>query len=314
MLGRVSFQSYEPRFLKSPLSKNDKAQKTTSKDPPNKVTINKTYLDEAIKALLPSFFRLITEIQTNDGLLTSVAKSIRAFQNILKANTESAPAKFKHIRFPELDDCEQVDTDDMKMSLLSLLETLQYGTFDNIFEAWRCIRGEPILPHNFSCDDLKHELILFQFESNRKILVWPQPLDKYELSRIFDLPRNNFVNITSTNECFKITVQRDYAEYVVEPIVNDSTTTEAPPWSIPFVEFLKFVDRTKKWHHNIVDQYIINVIDKNYLGTGPFSFLIYSNWFLKDIGLITKTGDSDESSNGEGDNNSEASSRVSDGK
>ena len=76
MLGRVSFQSFEPRFLKSPLSKNDKAQKTTSKDPPNKVTINKTYLDEAIKALLPSFFCLITEIQTNDGLLTSVAKSI----------------------------------------------------------------------------------------------------------------------------------------------------------------------------------------------------------------------------------------------
>ena len=232
----------------------------------------------------------------------------------MKSNTESAPAKFKHIRFPELDDCEQFDTDDMKMSLLSLLETLQYGTFNNIFEAWHCIRGEPILPHNFSCDDLKHELVLFQFESNRKILVWPQPLDKYELSRIFDLPRTNFVNITSTNKCFKITVQRDYAEYVVEPIVNDSTTTEAPPWSIPFVEFLKFVDRTKIWHHNIVDQYEKNVIDKNYLRMRPFSFLIYSNWFLKDIGLITKTGDSDELSNGEGDNNSEASSRVSDGK
>ena len=135
----MSFQSFEPRFLKSPLSKNDKAQKTTSKDPPNRVTINKTYLDEAIKALLPSFFCLITEIQTNDGLLRIVAKSIRAFENILKANTETAPAKFKHIRFPELDDCKQVDTDDMKMSLLSLLETLQYGKFDNIFEAWCCI-------------------------------------------------------------------------------------------------------------------------------------------------------------------------------
>ena len=54
--------------------------------------------------------------------------------------------------------------------------------------------------------------------------------------------------------------------------------------------------------------------EENYLGTTSFEFLIFSNWFLKDIGVITKTGDSDETSNGEGDNNSEASPRVSDGK
>ena len=53
---------------------------------------------------------------------------------------------------------------------------------------------------------------------------------------------------------------------------------------------------------------------ENYLGTESFDFLIFSKWFLKDIGVITKTGDSDETSNGEGDNNSEASSGVSDGK
>ena len=101
---------------------------------------------------------------------------------------------------------------------------------------------------------------------------------------------------------------------MVEPIVNDSTTTDGPPGSLPFVEFIKFVDGTKKWHHNIVDQYSNNMSGENYLGTESFEFLIFSNWFLKDIGVITKTGDSDETSNGEGDNNSEASSRVSDGK
>ena len=135
----MSFQSFKPRFLKAPLSKNDKAQKTTSIDPPNRVTIDKTHLDEAIKALLPSFFGLITEIQTNEGLLTSVAKSIRAFENAVNQSSKSASAQFHGVRFPALDDNAQVDTDDMKMSLLSLLETLQYGTFDNIFEAWRCI-------------------------------------------------------------------------------------------------------------------------------------------------------------------------------
>ena len=107
----------------------------------------------------------------------------------MKTNTESAPAQFKHIRFPKRDDREQVDTDDMEMSLLSLLETLQYGTFDNIFEAWRCIRGEPILPHNFSRDDLKHELDLFQFESKRNILVWPQTPHVIELKKHFALPK-----------------------------------------------------------------------------------------------------------------------------
>ena len=240
------------------------------------------------------FFGLTTEIQTNEELFKRVGRSIRTFENIMKTNTESAPAQFKHIRFPKLDDSEQVDTDDMKMSLLSLLETLQYGKFDNIFEAWRCIQGEPVLPPNFNCEDLKHELVLFQFESSRKILLWPQPPNAFELSKHFNKPREDFANITSSDECFKIAVHRDYAEYVVEPIVNDSTTTKGPPWSFPFVEFLKLVDRSKKWHHNIVDQYAKNEMDNIDDGIRHFEFLIYSNWFLKDTGVITKTGDSDE--------------------
>jgi hypothetical protein len=130
----------------------------------------------------------------------------------------------------------------------------------------------------------------------------------------FDKPRGHFTDITSNDECFKITVHRDYAEYVVEPIVNESITTEGLPWSFPFVELLKLVDRSKKWHHNIVSQYAKNDIDNNDDGRQPFEFLMYLNWFLKDIGLITKTGNSEESSNGDSDNISEASSRVSDGK
>ena len=232
----------------------------------------------------------------------------------MKANTETAPAQFKHIRFPELDDCEQVDTDDMKMSLLSLFETLQYGNFENIYEAWRCIRGEPVLPPNFNHDDLKHELVLFQFESNRKVLVWPQPPNVFELSKHFDKPRGHFKNITSNDKCFKITVQKDYAEYVFEPIVNESITTEGPPWSIPFVELLNIVTNSKKWYHNIISQYSKTVLDKKNSQGLPFEFLVFSKWYLKDIGLITKTGESDELSNGDSDNISDASSRVSDGK
>ncbi len=101
---------------------------------------------------------------------------------------------------------------------------------------------------------------------------------------------------------------------MVEPIVNDATTTEGPPWSFPFVELLKLVDKSKEWQHNIVSQYSKKEIDNNIDGSQPFEFLIYSKWFLKDIGLITKTGDSDKSSNGNSDHISEASSHVSDGK
>jgi hypothetical protein len=303
-----------PIFKIPALSKNDKAQKTTSKDPPNKVTINKTYLDETIKALIQSFFGLMTEIESNEELFKSVERSIGTFQTTMKANKDTAPKEFTRIRFPKRGDREPVDIEDMEESLLSLLETLQFGTFDNIFEAWRCIRGEPILPYNFSRDDLYHELELFQFESEREILVWPETPNVIELQKHFEIPKKKLATMTSNNECFKITVNPNYVQHVIEPIVSNSTTTEGPPGSLPFVEILKFVDETKKWHHNIVDQYGKNMSEGNYLGTESFEFLIFSDWFLKDIGVVTKTGDSDETSNGEGDNNSEASSRVSDGK
>ena len=107
----------------------------------------------------------------------------------MKANFKTAPKEFKNIRFPKPDNHDPVDINDMEMSLLSLLETLQYGTFDNIFEAWRCIRGEPILPHNFSRDDLYHELELFQFESKRNILVWSRTPHVIELKKHFALPK-----------------------------------------------------------------------------------------------------------------------------
>ena len=73
-----------PIFKIPALSKNEKTQKTTSKDLPNKVTISKTYLDEVIKALVTYFFRLITEIQTNEELFTSISRSIRSFEQAMK--------------------------------------------------------------------------------------------------------------------------------------------------------------------------------------------------------------------------------------
>ncbi len=56
------------------------------------------------------------------------------------------------------------------------------------------------------------------------------------------------------------------------------------------------------------------MLDKKNSQGLPFEFLVFSKWYLKDIGLITKTGESDELSNGNSDNISEASSRVSDEK
>ena len=56
------------------------------------------------------------------------------------------------------------------------------------------------------------------------------------------------------------------------------------------------------------------MLDKKNSQGLPFEFLVFLKWYLKDIGLITKTGESDELSNGNSDNISDASSRVSDGK
>jgi len=192
-----------PIFKIPALSKNDKAQKTTSKDQPNKVAINKTYLDEKITALIQSYFDLISDIETNEEEFVSVEESIGTFETILKANFKTAPKEFKNIRFPKPDNHDPVDTDDMEKSLLSLLETLQYGTFKNIFEAWRCIRGEPILPHNFSRDDLYHELELFQFESKRNILVWSRTPHVIELKKHFVLPKKNIPTLLQTMNASK---------------------------------------------------------------------------------------------------------------
>ena len=123
--------------------------------------------------LVPTFLGLITEIQIKEELVESVSRSIRTFKSAIKKSPDSASSPFIHVRFPELGDRAQVDTDDMQISLSSLLETLQYGKFDNIFEAWHCIRVEPVLPPNFNYEDLKQELVLFMFESHQKILVWP---------------------------------------------------------------------------------------------------------------------------------------------
>jgi hypothetical protein len=73
-----------PIFNIPPILKNDKAQKMTTEDLSNKITLSKTYLEASIKALVPTFFGLITEIHTNEILLTSVSRSIRMFKYAMK--------------------------------------------------------------------------------------------------------------------------------------------------------------------------------------------------------------------------------------
>jgi hypothetical protein len=146
------------------------------------------------------------------------------------------------------------------------------------------------------------------------MLVWYDTPKGKTLVKHFNKLQGHFSNIPESDKCFKVTSHKCFAEYVFEPIVNDATITEGPPWTFPFVEFFKLVVKSKKWHHNMTSQsWQIENYDDD-VEEQPLKFLIYSNWCLKDIVIITETGNTDESSDGDSDNISEASSHVPDGK
>ena len=118
-----------------------------------------------------------------------------------------------------------------------------------------------------------------------------------------------FTNAPENDECIKIMIHKDNTEYIFEPIVNDVTIMEAPAWTFPFIETLRLVVKFNTRHDNMANQSLQNENFNNDEGA-PLEFLICSTYFLKDIRIIAKTGDTDESSNGDCDNISEASSHV----
>jgi hypothetical protein len=214
-------------------------------------------------AMVPDLLNIICDIHANNMFLKGTTQGILMFKHAKQNFPNFASSPFSGVKFPKIDTCEHVDTDEMKESLLSLLETLHCGKFDNIFETWPFIWPGPLLPPNFDRDDLRKQLTLFLFESDRRRLVWGDTPKHYALEKHFNKPPGHFSNIPENDKCFKITIHKDYAEYVFEPIVNDVTITEGPPWAFPSVAFLKLVIKSKEWHHNMTSQSLQNEDDDN---------------------------------------------------
>ncbi len=96
---------------------------------------------------------------------------------------------------------ERVETDELKESVLSLLEMLQYGKYDNIFKAWHHIQSGPLLQPDFDRNNFKMELTIFLFMEQNACLNDAPKQDS--LGKHFDKPSGHFYNILKTTSASK---------------------------------------------------------------------------------------------------------------
>ena len=153
---------------------------------------------------------------------------------------------------------------------------------------------------------------MVQFESNQNVIGFYAVATK-TLVKHFKKPKEFFPKRRENDECFMVTVHQNWAQFIFDPIVKDEAAPETTEWCLSFVELLKIVGKSKKWQHNLADQTLddesVPNNKKNIL-----EFVIFSNDFLKGMGLNENNEDMDNTVGEESDGMSAASSRMSDGK
>lgn len=129
------------------------------------------------------------------------------------------------------------------------------------------------------------------------------------LDQQFNKPSGHFAELPENDECFFIPIHQDFFDFIYNPIAQDTPHPEAPKWTMAFVDFINFAVQFKKWHHNLVRPTLArwNVCD-------PLEFLLDTDTFLQEIGIITKTDDNDGMSDDGSEEVIEASSCLSNGK
>ena len=300
-----------PVFKIPALEPSDKPTKTPSKAAPNTVILGKQELDASVLTMLQSVIDTIFNMEGVQTSLLTVDAEIDKF-NEAKKLAKREKSLFKNIKFPESMGYEFLDSEDFQKNVLAHLELLQYGEFNNVFQAFRQIQGTPPIPKNFDYDDLRRALLMVKFESSQNVLVYETVKTK-TLVKHFKKPKEFFPKPWGNDECFTVTVHQNWAEFIFDPIVNNKAAPETTAWCLSFVELLEIVGKSKKWQHNFADQTLDDesvADDKKNL----FEFLIFSNDFLLDIGLLENNEEMDKYDGEESDGMSTASSRMSDGK
>ena len=301
-----------PLFKIPSLEPSDKPSKTPSKAAPNTVTLGKKELDGFVLTMLESVIDSILVLDSVQRSLGPLDTEIAKFEEAQKTLSKRDKSPFKNITFPEIVSYDFTDFEDLQKNVLAHLELLQYGEFNNVFQAFRQIRGTPPIPKNFDYDDLRRALLMVKFESSQNVLVYETVKTK-TLVKHFKNPKEFFPKPWGNDECFTVTVHQNWAEFIFDPIVNNKAAPETTAWCLSFVELLEIVGKSKKWQHNLADQTLDDesvADDKKNL----FEFLIFSNVFLKDIGLMENNEEMDNYEGEESDGMSAASSRMSDGK
>jgi hypothetical protein len=80
---------------------------------------------------------------------------------------------------------------DLQHEVLRHLKLLQYGEFNNVFQALRQIWGTPPIPPNLDYDDLRKALVMLKFESNSFMIVW-DIIKTSTLEKHFEKPKGFF--------------------------------------------------------------------------------------------------------------------------
>ena len=214
----------------------------------------------------------------------TIDAEIEKFNRAKKSYSQRENSAFKNVKFP-YDLCyEYTEYHDLQHEVLHHLELLQYDEFKNVFQAFRQIHGTPLIPSNFDYDDLKKALLMVMYESNSFMTVY-DIIKTSTLEKHFQKPKGFLSKPIENNECFRITIKIEWVEFIYGPIVENKTVPEAPTWSFPFVQLMKIVGKSKKWQHNLASHPFGNknvAHDKK----KPLEFLIFSNAYLKEVGLI----------------------------
>jgi hypothetical protein len=103
------------------------------------------------------------------------------------------------IKFPSVVKHEDVEIDQLQISIVDMVKTLEYGEFNNVFEIRHFLNPGPICPRNFNLDDLHRNLILFLLESEHRMK--PYDITTHYLYKQFDKPSGHFATLPENDEC-----------------------------------------------------------------------------------------------------------------
>ena len=102
---------------------------------------------------------------------------------------------------------------------------------------------------------------------------------------------NNMPCSAENLDTMHILVDKEYTQFMYDPIILQKEHPKAPCWCVDFVNLLKYVFHFKEWVHTMDRQ-----TNADFKQVTPLNFLIYTDTLLDNLGLVKKQTDTMEES------------------